>query len=190
MEKRSRTRGDQVRREIMKMMWEVGKPVRSWEIAEKMGISVPSSTMHLLRLIKAGYVSTPQKGHYLLTVHGKEILGLPKVDRELVSRILSSVSSEKAFHFYKGRGEYLQVFANSLNDFREKIRAIDVKSVEFHVPRRDFELWFQGLGDFELAEKMGEIRKMSLSGEHLRQKVYETVRSRYEELKRLFQQNV
>ncbi|UCH70680.1 MAG: winged helix-turn-helix transcriptional regulator [Candidatus Bathyarchaeota archaeon] len=190
MEKRSKTRGDEVRREILKMMWEVEGPVRSWEIAEKMGISVPSSTMHLLRLIKAGYVSTPQKGHYLLTVHGKEILGLPKVDRELVSRILSSVSSEKAFHFYKGTGEYLQVFANSLNDFREKIMAIDVKSVEFHVPRRDFELWFQSLGDFELAEKMGEIRQMSLSGEHLRKKVYETVRSRYEELKRLFQQHV
>jgi len=186
MQKRVDTSGSQVRRKILEMLWEAKRSVRSWEIAEKMGISVPSSTMHLLRLIKAGYVSTPQKGHYAITVHGKEMLGLPKVDRELASRILSPLPLEKAFRFYRGMGQYLQVFANSLDDFCGKIKEVDVKSVEFHLPRRDFELWFQGLGDLELAEKMGQIRRMSLSGESLRKKVYETVRSRCEELKRLF----
>ena len=186
MQKRAERSENQVRTKILKMLWETEKPTRSWEIAERMGISIPSSTMYLLRLIKAGYVSTPQKGHYAITVHGKEILGLPKVDRELASRILSPVPSEKAFHFYKGMGQYLQVFAKSLSDFCRKIQTVDVKSVEFHMPRRDFELWFQSLGDLELAEKMGQIRKMGLSGENLRKKVYETVRFRCEELKRLF----
>lgn len=186
MQKRVKMSGSQVRRKILEMLWEAGKPMRSWEIAEKMGISIPSSTMRLLRLIKAGYVSTPQRGYYTITVHGKEVLGLPKVDRELASRILSPVPSEKAFHFYEGMDQYLQVFANSLDDFCGKIQTVDVKSVEFHVPRRDFELWFQGLGDLELAEKMGQIRRMGLSGENLRKKVYETIRSRCEELKRLF----
>lgn len=185
MQKRVKISGSQVRRKILEMLWEAGKPMKSWEIAERMEISIPSSTMHLLRLIKAGYVSTPQRGHYAITVHGKEMLGLPKVDRELASRILSPVPSEKAFHFYKGMDQYLQVFANSLNDFCGKIQTVDVKSVEFHVPRRDFELWFQGLGDLELTEKMGQIRRMGLSGENLRKTVYETVRSRCEELKRL-----
>ncbi|NIR87188.1 winged helix-turn-helix transcriptional regulator [Candidatus Bathyarchaeota archaeon] len=178
--------GNEIRRKILKMLWESEKPMKSWEIAEMMGISVPSSTMHLLRLIKAGYVSTPQRGHYTITVHGKEMLGLPKVDKELASRILSPVSAEKAFHFYREMGQYLQVFANSLNDFCGKIQTVDIKSVEFHVPRRDFELWFQALGDLELAEKMGQIRKTGLSGENLRKKVYDTVRSRCEQLKRLF----
>ncbi len=186
MQKRVETSGSQVRRKILEMLGEAKKPVRSWEIAERMEISVPSSTMHLLRLIKAGYVSTPQKGYYAITVHGKEMLGLPKVDRELASRILSPLPLEKAFRFYKSMGQYLQVFANSLDDFCGKIQKVDVKSVEFHLPRRDFELWFQGLGDRELAEKMRQIRKMGLSGESLRKKVYETVRSRCEELKRLF----
>jgi len=185
VEKDVSTSVSEVRRKILEMLLEAGKPMRSWEIAEKMGISVPSSTMHLLRLIKAGYVSTPQRGQYVITVHGKEALAVPKIDRELVSRILSPVSSEKAFHFYKGMDQYLQVFANSLNDFCEKIQTVDVKSVEFHVPRRDFELWLQGLGDLELAEKLGQIRRMSLAGESLRKTVYETVRSRCEELKRL-----
>lgn len=186
MQKRVETSGSQVRRKILEILWEAKKPVRSWEIAERMGISVPSSTMHLLRLIKAGYVSTPQKGHYAITVHGKEMLGLPKVDKELASRILSPLPSEKAFRFYKGMGQYLQVFAKSLDDFCGKIQTVDVKSVEFHMPRRDFELWFQGLGDLDLAEKMRQIRKMGLSGENLRKKVYETVMSRCEELKTLF----
>lgn len=185
MQKRVEAR-NQVRKKILEMLWEAGKPMRSWEIAERMGISIPSSTMNLLRLIEAEYVSTPQRGHYTITVHGKEVLGLSKIDKEQVSRILSPVPSEKAFHFYKGMDQSLQVFANSIDEFCGKIRTVDVKSVEFHVPRRDFELWFQGLGDVELAEKMGQIRRMSLSGEHLRKKVYETVRSRCEELKRLF----
>ena len=186
MQKRVKKSGNQVRRSILKILGEAEKPMKSWEIAEKMGLSISSSTMYLLRLIKAGYVSTPQKGHYTITVHGKEMLGLAKVDRELASRILSPVPSEKAFYFYKGMGQYLQVSAKSLNDFCRKIQTVDIKSVEFHVPRKDFELWFQELGDLELAEKVGQIRKMALSGENLRKKVYETVRFRCDELKRLF----
>jgi predicted ArsR family transcriptional regulator len=69
--------GDRIRKKILDRLLEAEKPLRSWEIAEKMGISVPSSTMHLLRLIKAGYVSTPQRGYYTITVHGKEKLGRP-----------------------------------------------------------------------------------------------------------------
>lgn len=177
---------DHIRKKILDMLLEAEKPLRSWEIAEKMGISVPSSTMHLLRLTKAGYVSTPQRGYYTITVHGKEKLGGPKIDRNKVSRILRSVSSEEAFHFYKDIGQYLQVFANSLNDFCGKIQTVDVKSVEFHMPRGDFERWVDSLGDSELGKKLSHVRSMDLSGEDLRRTVYETVKSRLEELKRLF----
>ncbi|UCE15802.1 MAG: winged helix-turn-helix domain-containing protein [Candidatus Bathyarchaeota archaeon] len=186
MQKRVETSRSKVRKKILETLWEAGKMMRSWEIAERMGISIPSSTMNLLRLIEAGYVSTPQRGHYTITVQGRELLGLSKIDREQASRILNPVPSEKVFRFYKGMDQSLQVFANSIDEFCGKIQTVDVKSLEFHVPRRDFELWFEGLGDVELAEKMGQIRRMSLSGEHLRKKIYETVRSRCEELKRIF----
>jgi hypothetical protein len=62
---------------------------------------------------------------------------------------------------------------------------VDTKSIEFHLPRKDFELWFLGLGDFELAKRMSAIRKSGLLGEDLRRKVYEVVKSRCEELKSL-----
>jgi len=177
---------DHIRKKILDKLLEAEKPLRSWEIAEEMGISVPSSTMHLLRLIKAGYVSTPQKGYYTITGHSKEKIGRPKIDRKQASHVLRSVSSEEAFHFYKDIDQYLQVFANSLNDFCGKIQTVDVKSVEFHMPRGDFERWVDSLGDSELGKKLSHIRSMDLSGENLRRTVYETVKSRLEELKRLF----
>ena len=92
---------------------------------------------------------------------------------------------EKAFHFHTAINQYLGVCANSLNDFCDKIQKIDSKSIEFHFPRRDIELWLRGLGDPELAKRMELIRGMGLSGENLRERVYETVKFRYEELAEL-----
>jgi hypothetical protein len=159
-----------------------GKPMSLEKIAKKIGV-VPSSTMgYLLGLIKAKYVCVPQKHYYALTNLGKQALGLPKIDRKLASNILSSLPLEKAFHFHTGISQYLDVYANSLKDFADKIQKIDLKSIEFHLPRRDFELWIRDLGDPELSKKIGLIRRLSLSGDDVRKEVYEAVKSRYEEL--------
>ena len=174
--------GGQVRKKILEVLGAAGKPVNLGEIAQKIGIGTSSTMGYLLGLIKAKYVSVPQKHYYAITNLGKQALGLPKFDRKLALNILSSVPFEKAFHFHIGINQYLGVYANSLNDFCDKIQKIDLKSIAFHLPRKDFELWLRGLGDLELAEKMELIRGMGLSGEGLRKKVYETVKSRCEEL--------
>ena len=167
---------------ILEVVWEAGKPVKSQEVAKQTKLSIPSSTMHLLWLRKAGYVSTPEKGYYAITGLGKETLGLPKVDKERALSILSPVPPEKAFYFYTEVDRYTGVSASSLNDLCNKIQTIDLRSVEFHVPRGDFRFWFHDLGDLELAKRMDLIREAGLSGEDLRKKVYETVKSRCEEL--------
>jgi len=177
--------GNQVRRKILEVLWATGKPMSLGEIAQKIGIDASSTMGYLLGLIKTKYVSVPQKHYYAITDLGKQALGLPKFDKKLALSILSSVPFEKAFHFHAGINQYLGVYANSLNDFCDKIQKIDLKSIEFHVPRRDFELWLRGLGDQELAKRMESIRGMGLSGENLRKKVYETVKSRCEELAEL-----
>lgn len=170
---------------ILEKLWEEGQPLRSKDVAQKMNMAVAATTMHLLGLKRGGYVHTPQHGYYAITELGKETIGFPKIDKALAVKILSNVPNNEAFHFYTGVHQYTHVLANSLADFCDKIQKVDVKSVEFHLPRKDFEHWIQGLGDLELTRKLGLIRNMHVHGEDLRTRVYETVKHRLEELKRI-----
>ena len=174
-----------IRGKILEELWATGKPMSLVEIAKRIGIG-PSSTMgYLLGLIKAKYVSVPEKHYYAVTNLGKKALGLPKIDKKLALNILSSLPLEKAFHFHTGVNQYLGIHANSLKDFADKIQKIDLNSIEFHLPRRDFEHWIRDLGDPELSKKISLIRRKRLAGENLRKQVHEIVNSRCEELTRL-----
>ena len=179
----------EAKRKILATLWEAEKPLRPKEVAQATGLSTASTTMHLLGLKKTGHVSTPEPSCYSITEKGKEAIGIPKIDREKARGILSRVAVEKAFHFYNGIDQYLGIYASSLAEFCDTVRKIDPRSVEFHLPRRDFELWFLGLGDIELAERMNVLktRKATMPGEKLREQVYRTVRSRCDELERLSQ---
>lgn len=159
--------------------------MKSKDVAQKLGLGVAVTTMHLLGLKKSGHVLTPQHGHYAITDMGKEAIGLPKIDKAHAAKILAKLPADKSFHFYNGVDQYLGVYANSLADFCDKIQEISVKSIEFHVPRKDFEYWFQSLGDVELAKRMSIIQNMNLHGEDLRKKIYETVKQRHQQLMNL-----
>ena len=172
----------QAKKRILTVLSDAGEPMKLQSIAKEAGLGVSSSVMHLLWLGKAGYVSTPRKSYYVVTDSGKEVVAAPKVDTKQVSHILRELPLEKAFHFYTGIDRYLDVYANSLTDFCKKIMGVTPESVEFHLQRKDFESWLQGLGDLELAEKIGLIRGMELSEEGLQKKVYDTVKSRCDEL--------
>jgi len=177
--------GSEVKEKILEVLGTAGKPMSLNEIAQKIGRDTSSTMGYLLGLIKAKQVSVPHKHHYAITNLGKQALGLPKFDKKLALSILSSVPFENAFHFHIGINQYSGIYANSLNDFCDKIQKIDLKSIEFHLSRKDFELWLRSLGDLELAKRMESVRGMGLSGENLRKKVYETVKSRCEELAEL-----
>jgi predicted transcriptional regulator len=171
-----------IRGKILRTLWATGKPMSLEDIAQKVELNSSSTMGYILGLIKAKYVSVPQKHSYTITTLGKQALGLPKVDQKLAICILSAVPTEKAFHFYNDFNQYSGIHANSLQDFVDKIQKIDLKSIEFHLPRKDFELWIRSLGDLELSKKMELLRMAQLSGENLRKKVYETVKYRCEEL--------
>jgi hypothetical protein len=49
----------------------------------------------------------------------------------------------------------------------------------------DFEAWFAGLGDAELARKTLLVREQKMFGEELRRKLYEVVQKRVEELAKI-----
>ena len=174
-----------VKRKVLEALLKADKPMKRQDIAEKTGLNVKSSTMHLLWLRKMGYVSMSEGDLYSITPLGKQVLSLPKTDKKQAENILRLVPIDKAFHFHTGIGQYLGIYATSLSDFCSKIKTVNVKSIEFHIPRRDFESWIGSLGDSELAKKIGAIRVAGLLGENLRQKMYETVKSRFDELSQI-----
>ena len=174
-----------IRGKILWVLWAAGKPMTLQGISEKAGLTSSSTNEYLPGLIKAKYVSVPQEQYYAVTNLGKQAIGLPKVDKKLASKILSPLSIERAFHFYYGLNQHSGVYADSLKDFVDKIQNVDLRCIEFHVPRKDFELWIRSLGDLELSKKLELLRMKRLSGENLRKELYETVNSRCEELTKL-----
>jgi predicted transcriptional regulator len=170
-----------IKHKILEEMAKDEKPKTPKDIAKVVGLNFSSCMMHLLGLKKAGYISSPDKGHYKITNLGKEILK-PGIGREEALFLLSPVAQEKAFHFYIGMNQPTGMHANSLRDFSEKLKHLDIRSIEFHISRKDFEAWVGSLGDHELARTIEEIRGKKVSGEKLRRLVHEAVQARCDEL--------
>jgi hypothetical protein len=104
------------------------------------------------------------------------------LNKDLVSKILRSVPEQERFHFYLAVGEPTGEIAVSLADFVKKMETIDVRSVNFHFPRKDFEKWIRGaIGDAELALRIGRIR-LGIQGEALRNEIIRVVKVRLDEL--------
>jgi len=171
-----------IRGKILVELWAYGRPMTLQVLSDRIGLNSSSAMGYLLGLIKANYVCVPQKHYYAITINGKQAIGLPKVDKTIAQKILSPVSKEKVFHFYKGIDKPTNVHATSLKVFVDKIQTIDQESIEFHLSRRDFELWILSLEDLELSKKLGMLRATNLSGEKLRKTLHEIVESRYTEL--------
>lgn len=125
-----------------------------------------------------------KRGYYAITEKGKEILGFPRLTQELSKAILSPLPNERSFYFFTGIGDYTGTFARSLEDFAKKIKEINVKSIEFHMPRGDFERWISDIGDKELAKRIDLLRKRGLTGNELRQALYQIVKDRCQEIQR------
>jgi len=115
----------------------------------------------------------------------KKVRTMKNDNKEITSRILRTVPYNNAFYFFTDIGEYSGKLAVSLTEFCKRIETIDIKSVNFHFKRQDFEKWIRGtIGDVDLANEINKINK-SIQGEELRVKIYQTVERRLTELKKL-----
>jgi len=100
------------------------------------------------------------------------------------SRVLRNVLREEAFYFFTSIGNYTGVSASSLDEFLQKIKDVDVKSLEFHLFREDFEKWIaQTLGDDKLAGEIKLVRSQKIIGNALRDRLYFIVSRRLKELR-------
>ena len=105
------------------------------------------------------------------------------LDRAAISKILRTVPRHEGFQFFRGVGDSTEKVATSLVDFVEKMRIVDVRSVNFHFKRQEFEKWIRDvISDVELSRRIGRIRKET-HGEQLRKEILQVTKGRLEELK-------
>ncbi|MEM2971071.1 MAG: DUF5752 family protein [Candidatus Bathyarchaeia archaeon] len=98
-------------------------------------------------------------------------------------KILRTVPREKAFYFFTSIGNYTGISASSIEEFLKKINEVNIKSLEFHFHRGDFEKWMaEVLEDKELAEEVRKLQRFNLSGDTLRNRLYEVVSKRVKHL--------
>jgi hypothetical protein len=99
------------------------------------------------------------------------------------SKTLRTVPREKAFYFFTSIGNYTGTSAASLKEFMERIHEVNVKSLEFHLYRGDFEKWtIEVLEDPWLAGDIKKLQKFGLTGDALRNQLYLTVSRRIKRL--------
>jgi hypothetical protein len=104
-----------------------------------------------------------------------------------ISKTLSSaraVLTHEAFHFYIDIGDPTAEVATSLGDFYVKLHTIDVRSIEFHFKRQDFEKWIKDSArDDVLCRQISAISRKA-HGEELREQIMKIVKNRLDELAR------
>ncbi len=168
-----------IKQQILEVMLLSEKPLKATEIAKEIKKEFQPVMGHLLGLIRAGYLSAPEKGQYAITQKGKQALGIPETTKEKAQAILAYAPHDKAFNFYLALDTPLNLHAHTLRDFANKLSKADFASLEFHTQRGDFEAWFKGIGDEELAKKTALLGQKKVTGEDLRKKLHKIVEERY-----------
>lgn len=160
-----------VKFEILEDLLLHDRSVKPIQVSKEVGKEFPSVMMHIIGLTRMGYAISPEKGYYTITDEGKKCLGLPEVNKELARKLLVGKLHDKAFHFYLDLHKPLDAKAYNLQTFNAQLKKIPVDSINFHMKRGDFEAWFEGIGDIELAKKTTLLKDKNLNGEKLRRKL-------------------
>ena len=109
----------------------------------------------------------------------------PQLDKATVSKILRTISKSDGLELYKAPGDSTGKTATSLSDLYEKIKLVDIRAVNHHFKKREFEKWIRNnLGDEELARRFSRIDREA-HGEKLRAQMMTLVKTRLDELKTL-----
>jgi len=107
------------------------------------------------------------------------------------SRIRSYIiAANEPFLFYTGSKEedFTGVKVWSLAGLSDALQRVDIKSIEFHNRRGDFEKWAAfSLRDEKLAQKFREVQVSGVRGEKLRQDLFQVSNHHFTEIKKLAQ---
>jgi len=157
------------RLKVLKVMTTITSKVDLKEFARMVDLTPDQTLERIQELSKTGFVRKVGSG-YGITEKGK-----------LVLKALNPVPRENGFRFYTGVGQYMGFSAESLKDFWELVKKVDVKALEFHDSRGDFGNWIKTVfDDANLAKEFTRIRELKLKGENLRTEVLRAIESRYD----------
>ena len=156
------------RLKVLKGMIVITSKVDLKEFARMMKLT-PSQTLECIQqLAKTGFVRKVGSG-YGITEKGK-----------LTLKAFDPVPKGMEFQFCTGIGQYTGLSAENLKDFWELVKKVDVKALEFHDSRGDFENWIRTVfNDRKFADEFIRIRKLELKGESLRTEIVRATEARY-----------
>lgn len=159
---------------ILTVLDELKTPVTLNELTGKAALSRGKTLGLLQKLVREDYVGREGKC-YLIAPKG-----------QIALRELNPIHSGEEFYFYLDLGQYTGVLAKSLDEFLERLRTIDVRSLEFHMSRGDFEAWIRDIfEDQDLVREFVKLKETGAKGEDLRMKLSEVVDKRYREFCKL-----
>jgi hypothetical protein len=98
---------------------------------------------------------------------------------------IATLTANEPFLFYTGMGEgnFTGVMSWSLKGFIKALQTADIKAVEFHNRRGDFESWAEhSLQDEVLSRQLKKTRIAKLKGEALRKAIISTAEKRFNRL--------
>lgn len=108
------------------------------------------------------------------------------ISREDAQRISRRVPYQEGFRFSTGIGDFTGQVATSLEDFAEMLETVDMKAIDFHMERQDFENWIRNvLGDEELAKSVA--RRSVFQGENRRKELVMLTRNRVSDFQKMLQ---
>jgi hypothetical protein len=98
---------------------------------------------------------------------------------------MATLTANEPFLFYTGIGEenFTGMMSWSLKGFIKALQTIDIKAVEFHNSRGDFEGWAEhSLQDEAFSRQLKKTRATKLKGEALRKALISVAEKRFNEL--------
>lgn len=107
----------------------------------------------------------------------------PQLDKATITKLLRTVPKNEGLELFKAPGDFTGKTATSLSDLHDKIKQVDIRAVNHHFKRREFEKWIRNnIGDEELARRFGRLDR-ELHGEKLRTQMMTLIKTRIDELK-------
>jgi hypothetical protein len=97
-------------------------------------------------------------------------------ENNMINDLFYPSKTKRFFYFSSPSGNLTGESILFLEELAEKIKKVDVKTIEFHFYRRDFEKWIADTSNNEkVAKAISDLHDKNLHGETLRSDLYDVI---------------